>query len=379
MKQRKYPTSRQNFEFIIENKYVYVDKTMYMYEFLQESEFLFFARPRRFGKSMMISTMKAIYQGKKHLFEGLWIYDKIDWEEVKRPVIHLDFTKSQEKLPLEEAIALQMDKNAKEYGLSLTEKSAKGKFVELLELFDAQGKKAAFLVDEYDMPLTNALYTPDYDETAKILGDFYGTIKGNGELLQQAIITGISKFGRVSLFSKLNNLVDISMDETYMKMCGFTQEELKHYFTEDIKEIAEKLALTEEELWTKIREEYNGYSWNGIDKLYCPFLIIQFLRHKEFGNYWYDTGAPTLLMKLMRNEKVLPFELEEITSEDALLSNMDIYNIDTIGMLFQTGYLTIKKIERWKGTKTYYLTYPNNEVRYALKKHIYANYLTQIT
>jgi hypothetical protein len=282
-------------------------------------------------------------------------------------------------LPLDEAIALQMDKNAKEYGLSLTEKSAKGKFVELLELFDAQGKKAVFLVDEYDMPLTNALYTPDYDETVKILGDFYGTIKGNGELLQQAIITGISKFGRVSLFSKLNNLVDISMDETYMKMCGFTQEELKHYFTEDIKEIAEKLALTEEELWTKIREEYNGYSWNGIDKLYCPFLIIQFLRHKEFGNYWYDTGAPTLLMKLMRKEKVLPFELEEITSEDALLSNMDIYNIDTIGMLFQTGYLTIKKIERWKGRKTYYLTYPNNEVRYALKKHIYANYLTQTT
>jgi hypothetical protein len=376
---RKYPTSRQNFEFIIENKYVYVDKTMYMYEFLQESEFLFFARPRRFGKSMMISTMKAIYQGKKHLFEGLWIYDKIDWEEVKRPVIHLDFTKIQEKLPLDEAIALQMDKNAKEYGLSLTEKSAKGKFVELLELFDSHGKKAVFLVDEYDMPLTNALYTPEYDEVVKVLGDFYGTIKGNGELLLQAIITGVSKFGRVSLFSKLNNLTDISMDETYMKMCGFTQEELKRYFTEDIKEIAQKLALTEDELWEKIREEYNGYSWNGIDKLYCPFLMIQFLRHKEFGNYWFDSGTPTLLMKLMRKEKVLPFELEEIEASSMTLSQQDIYNIGPIGMLFQTGYLTIKRVERWKGTRTYFLSYPNNEVRYAFEQHIFANYLEQTT
>ncbi|MFN0201434.1 MAG: AAA family ATPase [Bacteroidia bacterium] len=376
MKKRYYPTSHQNFEQIITKGLVYVDKTAYFYELLDEEGALFFSRPRRFGKSMMISTMKAIYEGKKHLFEGLWIYDKIDWEEVKHPVIHLDFTKVSAQQSLSKAIALQIDKNAAIYGCHLTEENdAKEKLIELLEIFAAQGKTAVFLIDEYDMPLTDALYTPKYEEVVEILASFYGALKGAGELLHQVIITGISKFGQVSLFSKLSNLTDISMDEPYMKMCGFTQEELVQYFSEDIKEIAEKLGMSEKKIWKKIQEEYNGYSWNGKDKLYCPFLIMRFLRHKAFRNYWSDTGTPTLLVKLMRKEKVLPFDLEEIRASEVSLSQRDIYNIGTVGMLFQTGYLTIKKIKRDAWGTNYYLSYPNNEVRYAFEQQIFANYL----
>ncbi|MFN0200177.1 MAG: AAA family ATPase [Bacteroidia bacterium] len=379
MKKRYYPTSHQNFEQIITEGLVYVDKTAYFYELLDEKGVLFFSRPRRFGKSMMISTMKAIYEGKKHLFEGLWIYDKIDWEAVKRPVIHLDFTNVSIQIPLEEAISLQIDKTASIYNCHLVSKDAKGKLIELLEAFATQGKTAVFLIDEYDMPLTDALYTPKYEEVVEILGSFYGALKGKGHLLHQAIITGVSKFGRVSLFSKLNNVTDISMDDAYLKMCGFSQEELEQYFSEDIKNIAERLEMSEKKLWKKIKEEYNGYSWNGKDALYCPFLIMQFLRHKEFGTYWFDTGTPTLLMKFLRKEKVLPFELEEVKATEVTLSQRDIYNIGTIGMLFQTGYLTIKKTKRDAWGKKYYLSYPNNEVRYAFEQHIFANYLEKTT
>lgn len=376
MKKRQYPTSRQSFEFIRSNPhYVYVDKTMYMYELLQEMEILFFARPRRFGKSMMISTMKAIYEGKKHLFEGLWIYDKLDWEAVIRPIIHLDFTNISTELPLGKAIALQLDETAQNYGLTLGKENAKDKLIELLKAFAAQGKKAVFLIDEYDMPLTDALYSPKYEEVVAILGNFYGALKGQGDLLHQGIITGISRFGKVSLFSKLNNVEDISMSETFMKMCGFTQEEVDANFSEEINEIADKLQMPTQKLRKKIQEEYNGYSWNGKDKLYCPFLIIRFLKNQDFGNYWFDSGTPTLLIKLLRKEHVLPIDLEEVKANDIILSQGDIYSIGVIGMLFQTGYLTIKKIKRDDWGKSYYLSYPNNEVRFAFEHHILANYL----
>ncbi len=375
---QKYPTSRQNFQSIIEGNYLYVDKSMYMYELLQEADILFFARPRRFGKSMMISTLKAIYQGKKHLFEGLWIYDKIDWEAVVRPVIHLDFTKvsyQEGVLSLENGLRNSLDKIASEYDIILPQNSAKEKFVELLMTFEKQGKRPALLVDEYDMPLTDALDRPDFQAILTFLGDFYGTLKGYGELVHQAVITGVSKFGKVSLFSKLNSLTDISMEERYMKMCGFSQEELEKYFANAIVELAKTLKMTEKSLWKKIRDEYNGYSWNGIDKLYCPFLIMKFFYHQKFGNYWFETGTPTLLLKMLRKEGVLPFELEEVESNDGMLSNMDVFNIDIIGMLFQTGYLTVKKMKMRQGDATYFLTYPNNEVRRAFEKQILAEYI----
>ncbi|MFN0201427.1 MAG: AAA family ATPase [Bacteroidia bacterium] len=375
---KQLPSSHQNFERIITDNFLYVDKTQPCYDLLQNRNMLFFARPRRFGKSIMISTMKAIYQGKKHLFEGLWIYDKVDWETIKRPVIHLDFTLlSQNKTAerLEYSLGHWLEKAAKEYGFELTERFAKDKFIELLALFEAQGKKAVLLVDEYDMPLTDALESPTYQEIRETLGDFYGALKGHDDLVHQAIITGVSKFGRVSIFSKLNNLTDISMDEEYMKMCGFTQEEVESYFGENAGEIAKKLKITEKFLWKKIKEEYNGYSWNGVDKLYCPFLIVRFFTHKEFGNYWFDTGTPTILLKILRREGVLPFELEEVESNEGLLSNMDAESIDTVSLLFQTGYLTVKKAVRKMGHRAYFLSYPNNEVRRAFERNILANYL----
>ena len=371
---QKYPTSRQNFESIIEGDYLYIDKTMYMYELLQEPDMLFFARPRRFGKSMMISTLKAIYQGKKHLFENLWIYDKIDWEATARPVIHLDFTLLAQ-VSLVDALAMQLDEIAKEYGIILESQDAKMKFVELLSLFEKHGKKAVLLVDEYDMPLTDALDTPHFEEVKNTLASFYGTLKGRGELIHQAILTGVSKFGRVSIFSKLNNLIDISMEDKYLNMCGFTQNELEENFQTQIVEVAKYLNMSEKRLWKKIKEEYNGYSWNGKDKVYCPFLIMKFFRHQKFGDYWFETGTPTILLKLLRKEGVLPFELEEVQSDSGLLSNMDIYSIDIIGMLFQTGYLTVKKVIMKQGRGSYFLSYPNNEVRRAFEKQILADYL----
>ena len=375
---QKYPTSRQNFESIIEGNYLYIDKSAYMYELLQETDMLFFARPRRFGKSMMLSTMRAIYQGKKHLFEGLWIYDKIDWEAVARPVIYLDFTKVNYKITafsLDNGLSMQLDEVAHDYNLILKGEDAKDKFIELLKHFKMQGKTAVFLVDEYDMPLTDALDTPQMREILDFFANFYGTLKGYGELVHQAILTGVSKFGKVSLFSKLNNLTDVSMDEKYLNMCGFTQEELTENFQIQIVEVAKTLKMSEKNLWKEIQKEYNGYSWNGINKVYCPFLIMKFFRHQEFGNYWFETGTPTILLKLLRKEGVLPFELEEVESEEGLLSNMDIYSIDIIGMLFQTGYLTIKKMVKKQGRRTYFLSYPNNEVRKAFEKQILADYL----
>ena len=374
-----YPASRQHFESIIEDDYLYIDKTMYMYELLQEKDMLFFARPRRFGKSMMISTLKAIYEGKKHLFEGLWIYDKIDWEEIVHPIIHLDFTdlscNKDNNVSLEEALQQQLEGIAEEHGLVLKAITAKKKFTEMLQIFAKQGKKAVFLVDEYDSPLTDAMNTDRFAGVIETLGDFYVTLKTWGHLVHQTLLTGVSKFGRVSLFSKLNNLIDISMEERYMKMCGFSQEEVEKYFGNDVIALAKTLKMTEKRLWKEIKAEYNGYSWNGVDKLYCPFLIMKFFRHQKFGSYWFETGTPTLLLKMLRKEGVLPFELEQVESNDGLLSNMDIYSIDVIGMLFQTGYLTVKKVVMKQGRDTYYLTYPNNEVRKAFEKHILADYI----
>ena len=375
---QQFPTSQQNFERIISDNFLYIDKTMYIYELLQENNMLFFARPRRFGKSMMISTLKAIYQGKKHLFENLWIYDKIDWEATARPVIHLDFTKvsyNSDVLSLEKGICVQLDEIAQEYNVYLNKDEAKYKFAELLQHFKKQGKTAVLLVDEYDMPLTDALDTPQMKEILNLMANFYGTLKGYDELIHQALLTGVSKFGKVSLFSKLNNLIDISMEDKYLNMCGFTQEELEENFQMQIVEVAKYLNMSEKRLWKKIKEEYNGYSWNGKDKVYCPFLIMKFFRHQKFGNYWFETGTPTILLKLLRKEGILPFELEEVQSEDGLLSNMDIYGIDIIGMLFQTGYLTVKRAKMREGETTYFLSYPNNEVRRAFEKQILADYL----
>lgn len=363
---KNYPLGVQTFSEIIERNFLYIDKTEEIYNLLK-GKYYFYSRPRRFGKSLMLSTIKSLYQGEKKLFKGLWIEDKWDWSKIN-PVIHIGFSgMGHRSIGLENAISKELTAIATELKIILIETDYTRKFKELITQLGKRGSKIVLLIDEYDKPIID--YLGDEIEIAQsnrnILKSFYSVIKDCDPYIEFMIITGVSKFSKVSIFSELNNLTDITFHHRYATLTGITQEELEVNFKEEIKELAIFSNTDESELKKKIKRWYNGYSWNGQQFLYNPYSLLAYFDFREFKNFWFETGTPSFLLKIMKEQGIVKVNALEV--DNSIFSSYNIERLETIPILFQTGYLTIKSR---KDNDVYTVDYPNLEVRDSMMRSL---------
>ncbi len=379
MKLKTLPIGQSSFENIIKNNNLYVDKTKKIYQLITSTQFNFLARPRRFGKSLLVSTLKAIFEGKKELFKGLWIYDAdLEWE--KYPVMVLDFNLISSDTPdeLKSSLEEKFLNIAKEHDIELHGRFLKSKFEELVvKLNEKYVSEVVILIDEYDKPIISHLGYGDKrleiaKENREILKNLFGTLKGENVIkrLRFLLLTGVSKFSRAGVFSDLNNLKDLTMDRRYADILGITDEELKIYFKDYIQRCADEFNITGEEVLDRLRSYYNGYRFSTKDiRVYNPYSIINFFEEMEFKNYWFETGTPTFLIKLIKEKKYYLPDIESIEVRESIFSSYELENLSLESLLFQTGYLTIKDYDYEMGI--YVLSYPNKEVRYSFLEILY--------
>lgn len=368
------PIGEQNFRKIREEDMLYVDKTEHIHRLITGGRYYFLSRPRRFGKSLTLSTIAEIFRGNRQIFEGLWIEKNWDWTKT-HPVVSIPFNRiGYPEIGLEQALIAVILENAKQYDIELEATTPGLMLRELLLKLAAAQTPAVLLIDEYDKPLIDYLEKEDLHiakEHRKILKAFYGTLKDSDSqaALRLLLITGVSKFSQVSIFSDLNYLLDITLDKRYAKLVGYTQEELEHFFAGYLLQAVREsnLAETEIQLLEEIRDWYNGYSWDGINRVYNPFSILLFFAQQEFQNYWFNTGTPTFLIKLLKERQF--FNFHNIRVNKAVFESYDLENLETRSLLFQTGYLTIKNID---ADRRYILGYPNREVEAAMYNHLIA-------
>ncbi|MDR0399215.1 MAG: ATP-binding protein [Endomicrobium sp.] len=366
---KKLPIGTQTFEVPRNDVAIYVDKTEHIYNLITSGRIYFLSRPRRFGKSLLISTFKQLFKGNKEVFKGLYIYDKWDWSKTY-PVIHLDFAEIQYATIEQLEISLDKFLNdlAREENIVLEESATYlvgVKFAELIEkLHKKTGQQVVILVDEYDKPLIDNLSKQEvYPEVKRTLHDFYQVIKASDEHLKFVFMTGVSRFSGISVFSALNNLHDITTSNKYSSICGYTQEELEINFKEYIESTAKIMETTRKEVLSEIRKWYNGYSWDGKTYVYNPFSTLVLFSEKKFANYWFETGTPTFLIEQIkkRNDLESFAESREVGRGSLIGDGSD--KIETTPLLFQTGYLTIKKEEIVDNESQYELDFPNYEVK----------------
>ncbi len=362
---KKLPIGIQTFSEIRNGEYIYVDKTKSIAELI-EGKYYFLSRPRRFGKSLLVDTLKQIFLGNKELFKGLWIENQIDWQAY--PVIHIDFSGTGYKSSgLPEAISGMMEREATRHGIHLAEQTYDQKFRELVVKLSEKGQ-VVVLIDEYDKPVIDYLDNiPQAVENREILKTFYSPVKPLDPYLKFVLITGVSKFSHISIFSDLNNLRDITVSPQFAELLGITFEEILRYFDEYLVKW-EKQFGSRGTLLESIQHWYNGYSWDGMNFVYNPFSLINFFADGQFSNYWFRTGTPTFLTKLVKTGNFNVPEFEQLVTTSSVLDKFEIENIELAGILFQTGYLTIKK----KEGEYYILGYPNHEVRQSWFEHLLA-------
>jgi hypothetical protein len=358
------PIGISDFKKLREGGYIYVDKTEYIYRMIKEGGgYYFLSRPRRFGKSLLLSTIEYLFKGEGELYRGLYIEDKWNWEETN-PVVRIDFAKDiKKKEDLKEKIYQELRKNYMWNNFKMP-KEIRDESILLEELImrisEREKKQVVVLVDEYDKPILDVIEDKrEAEEVRKELKGFYSTLKGLDKYIRFVLITGVSKFSKVSLFSGLNQLKDISLDERYGNICGYTQEELERNF----KEYLEGVDLEE------VREWYNGYSFLG-DRLYNPFDILLYLDSKRFDSYWYKTGTPSFLIKLIKEREYDVSELENKIVKKNVLEKFDIEEIRIEALMYQTGYLTIKEVYQKEYGQEYRLGFPNKEVRISFNEDI---------
>jgi hypothetical protein len=378
------PIGMQTFSDIITQNYLYVDKTRDINNlFARGGKYYFLSRPRRFGKSLLISTLDELLSGNKELFKGLWIYDKIQWK--KYPVIHIDFTgiDFETVKSLKNSLLETLERTSNDYGIQLTASSYKTRFGELImKLSGSQNSKVVVLVDEYDKPIISFIETEEKrkaEANRKVLKNFYSVLKSVDRYLRFVFITGVSKFSRVSIFSDLNNLYDITIDDNFSTLLGLTQEEILRYFDDRIHHMRQKMGMDKARLLEYIKKWYNGYSWDGRSFLYNPHSILNLFSKNRFGNYWFASATPGFLINHMKKRKKDIRALEKEEVDEAIFESYDIENLEVISMLFQTGYLTIKDIIPVGIQGKYVLSYPNKEVKDSFLKHFLANYTTEET
>ena len=361
---KKLPIGIQTFRKVREGNYYYVDKTPLALKLVDEGTHYFLSRPRRFGKSLFLDTLKELFEGNEALFKGLAAQDQWDWS-VQYPVLRFSFgnEKYQDTEGLVNVLDTQLTHFEQAFGTTKQFDHAGGRFADLLiNLHKNTGQPVVVLIDEYDKPILDALQLPEVAKANRdFLRGFYATIKDYDAHIKFSFLTGVSKFSKVSIFSGLNNLKDITLDPRYSTICGYTDTDIDTVFSSELD------GLDREE----IRRWYNGYNWRG-EGVYNPFDILQLFDNREFSNYWFETGTPTFLVDFLMNQQVPTPNLNSLLSTQAMLSSFDIEQIETEALLFQTGYLTIKKRENLGGQYFYTLGYPNREVAQSLNDHLLA-------
>ena len=356
---RRLPIGVQTFRKIHESGCYYVDKTPYAERLVDAGDCYFLSRPRRFGKSLFVSMLKELFEGNEELFKGLYIHSRWDWS-MKHPVVRLDFsggdfTGSGAVVTRTNA---QLDVVQRYSGVISEYSDPVDRFTHLLEeLHRRSGRRVAVLVDEYDKPILDALRVPEVARANRdFLRGFYSAIKSSDEHVQFVFLTGVSKFSKVSLFSGLNNLKDITLSPEFSSICGYAENDLDTVFAAEIEGLDRE----------RVREWYNGYSWCGTERVYNPYDVLLLFAERKFGPYWFETGTPTFLVDLMIERGVSTPELERMVASERLLSAFDVGRIGTEALLFQTGYLTIVGEVVSGGRILYELGYPNLEVRMSL-------------
>ena len=359
MIRRKLPIGIQTFREIREEGCYYVDKTAYAHRLVDGGKHYFLSRPRRFGKSLFVDTLKELFEGNEPLFEGLDVHDRWDWS-VRHPVVRLDFSAGDFNDPdyLREDVGAQLDAVEEGAGIESRYSSGPARFRRLLAtLHERTGQRVVVLVDEYDRPILDALGKPELARANRdSLRGLYSAIKASDAHVRFTLLTGVSKFSKVGIFSGLNNLIDITLDPAYSAICGYTERDLDTVFAPELP------GLDRDE----IRRWYNGYGWRGKEKVYNPFDILLLFRQREFKAHWFETGTPRFLIDTLLRRRVASPELDGMMGTDALLSAFDVDEMATEALLFQTGYLTIAGEEDFDGETLYRLEYPNHEVRQSL-------------
>ena len=383
----KYPIGIQDFESIITGDYVYVDKTALIYRLVTEGKIYFLSRPRRFGKSLLVSTLEAYFKGKKELFKGLAI-DDLEKNWVKHPVFHISFGGENfiEQGALENKISVALDNWEKLYGKSPIANTFGGRFLYILQAAHQKtGKRAVVLIDEYDKPLLDVLDTGMAivvegqlrqleEHHRNILKGFYSVFKEADAHLQFVLLTGVTKFSQVSVFSGFNQPEDISMSRDFEALCGITEKELYHYFAEPIAEMAKEYGCSVEEMKERLKKQYDGYHFGyRMTDIYNPFSILNACKSCCIADYWFKTGTPTYLIRLLNHSRE---NLNELTGKYYDPSQFFDYKADVekpLPMIFQSGYLTIKDVNLRRNT--FLLDFPNDEVKKGFVTMVAADYL----
>ena len=356
---KKLPIGIQTFREIREENFYYVDKTPHALRLIGEGKYYFLSRPRRFGKSLFIDTLAELFAGSEALFRGLYCHDRWDWS-VKYPVIRISFAegvlKDGDALGRRIEDILRINEERLDVPVRAGLDSA-GRFGELIRQAEHKfGQRVVILVDEYDKPILDNLARPDLARQMRDgLRDLYSVIKGQDAHIKFAMLTGVSKFSKVSLFSGLNNLFDITVSSAYSAICGYTDADVDTVFAPELPGLDREL----------IREWYNGYNWTG-ESVYNPFDLLLLMREREFRPYWFETGTPTFLVDMLTERRVRLPDLERLEAPESLLSAFEVGDISTEALMFQTGYLTIDSVRRIGAFAQYRLRYPNLEVRASL-------------
>ena len=373
-----YPVGIQTFERIRKENKLYIDKTEYVYRMTHSGGCYFFlSRPRRFGKSLLVSTFESYFSGKKELFEGLAI-EKLEQEWMEYPVLHFDMSggKHMEKEQLEDYLSNRLEAEERKWGTTHSKRGVNDRLTELITTaYEISGKQVVVLIDEYDAPMLDVAHErKTLDELRNVMRNFYSPLKMCEPMLRFVFLTGITKFSQVSIFSELNNIKNISLDDEYAGVCGITKEELLTQMSEDIDVLAEALEMTREETIAKLKENYDGYHFSPASPdVFNPYSLLNCFDDKNFGAYWFSSGTPTYLINMLRKFKVLPAKIGRSLARSSAF-DAPTENLKTITpLLYQSGYITIKGYD--KMSQLFTLDLPNKEIKVGLFESLLPYYL----
>ena len=372
----QYPIGIQNFEKIRKDGYLYVDKTALIYQMVKTGCYYFLSRPRRFGKSLLISTLEAYFQGKKDLFKGLAM-DQLEQDWLEYPILHLDLNISQYQSvqDLEDILNRNLIAWEALYGSDSSERSLALRFAGIINRAHLKtGRRVVVLVDEYDKPLLQAIGNEQLQEEYRsILKPFYGVLKTMDGSIQFALLTGVTKFGKVSVFSDLNNLMDISMDDRYVEICGMTEAEIHTYMKQGVLDLACKQQMDYEEVCQELKRRYDGYHFTPKSQgLYNPFSLLNTFAKSDFGDYWFETGTPSYLVELLKHSDYDLYNMAHTETNADVLNSIDAVSQNPIPVIYQSGYLTIKDYN--PRFKIYTLGFPNQEVEEGFMNYLLPYY-----
>lgn len=372
MSELKYPIGIETFDNIIEGGYAYVDKTEEVYRLTQSGRYFFLSRPRRFGKSLMLSTLEAYFEGRKELFDGLWLgqAEGVDW--TPRPVFRLNFVNSAPTVAgVNSLIEQHLQSWERKYDLSPEGMTQEQRFKNAIQKsYEVTGRQVAVLIDEYDKVLANTIHEPElHDEIRNLLKPMFGVIKGSDRYIHFAILTGVSRFSKLSIFSDINNLEDISLSPAFSTLCGFTEDEVRRYFAPGIDAFAKEMHTDVDGMMQILKDNYDGYhfSRNSPD-IYNPFSLITSIKSREIQHRWFESGTPTFLVKMMQESRLDIRSILSTEADSISLASSDTLHTNLTALLFQTGYLTIKGYN--PEDMEYTLGVPNREVAEGLFRHL---------